>query len=163
MDVPEPTELMSLPSAGELPHRTHVCEVCGKPASSERTTYPEWKQSIWHYYCKEHGETCHQSPAITDPTTFDGRDTNYVTRSRQSRWLRAIAAVLSESNHPLTLEEIARAIIARQLIDSIPLWPEESIRSNILRHIERGGNTLGFIIVGTKGMRRYSMKLKSGD
>ncbi len=80
-----------------------------------------------------------------------------MARKRPSKWLGAIAAVLLESNQPITADEIARQAIGRELVDSNSLGPADSVRSLIRRHIEREGNTLGFVICGTDRLRLYSM------
>lgn len=63
---------------------------------------------------------------------------------RRSSWLKVIERILSETDQLMSAEEIARAAVARQLIQAKALLPEESVRSAIRHHVVVDGNELGF-------------------
>ena len=61
----------------------------------------------------------------------------------------------------MTAEEIAREAIARQLVDSNSLWLAHSVRTIILRHVAREGNTQAFVIGGTNKLGLNSVTPKT--
>lgn len=181
MDVPDEIEVPSF-ATEDVRRKSPVCEVCERPATIELTTYSEWKSSRWHWFCAEHAEQFrtraeqsktstagHQSLPIVQErntaaeTRCEGKTRSTRARKTRSQWLCAIEKVLLQADQPMTAQEIAHAAIARQLVDPGSVWPEDTVRTLIKRHVGRDGNKLSIVIGGSERLRLYSIAKTPAD